>query len=382
MIGLGINNGIGIGSSSAASPIYNSAALTSFNTAITNRASSPVKIMVFGDSWTEGANGTAYGTRYVDKIATGLRTKYATAGATGPGGANYIPALFTVDGAAAAGWNPYSAVLSGGGVLGSAGLGGRSATLQTTLGEGYTYTYTCTSFDVWWFGNFGDSDVMGVQVDGGAVTTIDTSTLGFRTRKQASGALSDASHAIKITLNSAIAGDPYVLFQGLTLFRGDETKGIHVFEAGRAGALVATAASTPDGTADGPQAQVATILPHLSILHMIVNDYNAQTALAAYKTSVQTWLTGLRGLAGATHPVLLVTTNYPTNEGAKAIPYTSYVAKLREVCDADQYTGLIDLSASIVNAGADTGHAFWDTDLLHPNVAGHATLSSLIVSAL
>lgn len=345
---------LGRGSRSA-SPVYNNAALTDWRTALTNRATAPARIMVIGHSVVERYNAMTRGLRWVDLLALNLRTAYPTSGATGNAeGSSYRKAKY-FSGDAPTAWN---AVIGGGGTGFGSNLGAGGVDL-VTVAEGYRYDFTGTSFEVFVL-DWAESRIMSIVVDGGAPVLFETNGQ----TKYTSGALSEAAHTVALTKSSG--GHPTL--GGLMFYNGDETKGIQVIDAGRPAAL---AGQFMDSYING-QFTWSTI--DLMILQTVENDYNIQTALATFKTDVAGQIAAARAYTGATtFPVLLLAGAEPTNLGSLAIPYASYIAKMKEVADEGTKVAVLDLSGA--------GIAL-DTDNLHPNVAGHATLGARVASAL
>lgn len=367
---------------SAPNILYQSSALTTYRTARTNRASSPCNIAVLGDSWVQGFNTYTYGSRWVDLLAVNLRSAFPTTGATSVNGSTFWQAVypaFANDGIMG-GLTAWSSVIGTGGALGTSGIGGQSVQLNSA-GNGYRYTFTGTSFDLHFLGGIGvPPGIASITIDGGSTTLLDSQAYSTAVQSWSSPGLSNGVHTIDITLSSGTA----FFYCGFMFYRADENKGIRTINAGHSGYFASnTALMNLYNTAGGLQ----PLTPSLAIIALTLNDYNAQTALATYKTDVQAAVANARtSAANASLPVLLLAYNQPANFGTLGIPYTSYAAKLREIADADALVAVLDLASYVplcANSGPPDPLGFWDSDRLHPTGAiGHPLLASLLAAQL
>ena len=331
----------------AASLIRNNAALASYRTAVTNRASAPVPIVYIGDSWGEGMNVATYGQRMVDLIVTNLQTAYPTTGATGIGGSTYLPADYSSPQL----MHSYTSLLGGFGGGVNAGGFGRRQFIFATIGQGARYTRTCTDLDIFWF-NIAGAGTLRVVIDGGAPLDIATSggTANAWNKTTITG-LSDASHTIDVTCQ--VVGTA-VIFGGMNVYRGNRTKGFHMIEASR---------QASDSTHDnGGDNQLALVSPALIILAYSINDYNAQTVTATYKTNLTNRMAKLRtDASNASVPILLLGYNAPNNLGARTPAYSTLLTAMAELSDADATkTAFLDISGTLPSAAADVSHTYWD----------------------
>lgn len=378
MISLGLGLTSTRGGGVAASLIRNAGALSAFNTAVTNRASSPVIIAVAGDSWGERFNTGAYGLGWVDLLAAGIRAKYPTTGAdSGQGGADFNPPDYSQP--ASGSIHAYTSLRGGfGGGISAGGFGRRYFT-YTAIGHGARYTKTFTELAVDWFNNASVSGTITVSIDGGVTAGVDFFTINTATgtankvnRTVLGATFSDASHTVDV--DCLIVGVGNCLFMGLTPYRGNRTKGFTIIEACRQG-------STANDENLGNDHLIASGC-HLLILPVTINDYNAQTASATYETRIAARMATAR-TSNASLPILLMGYNAPNNLGARTPTYPTVLASLATLSDADPTkTAFLDISSVFPTAAADTGNTYWDTDLLHPKAAGHTLISSTLVGQL
>lgn len=361
--------------------VYQSSALATFRTALANRASNACNIAVIGDSWVAGYNTFTYGTRWVDLLAVNLQTAFPTSGATGVGGSTFQQAVhssFSSDGL----WGSLTAwtsVIGSGGTIGTGGIGQQAAILDVT-GSGYRYTFTGTSFDLYFLGGIGvPSGIGSVSIDGGAATTINAQSYGNSAQAWNSGALSYGTHTIDVTLSSGTA----FYLTGFMFYNADETAGIRTLNGGRGGALASYTNLFGTYFSDG-----ALKVPpvDLCVMALTINDYVAQTALATFKSDTITSIAAARtSAANSSLPICLVGYNEPGDASPRTIPYASYIDKLREIADADPLVAVVDLQGYIpdcATSGTPDALGFWDTDRLHPTTYGHSYVAELVANAL
>lgn len=365
-------------SSAIVPAIYQTSALATFRTALANRASAPCTIAVAGDSW--GYYNGSFGQRWPDLLGNNLRTAFPTTGATSVGGSTYKEVFFsnTLNDGLWNGETSWTSVTGAGGTSGNSGFG-RSSMAFGTAGAGYRWSWSGTSCGVYFPGGVGyAAGSVSIAIDGGTPTTVTPSTYGNTAVEWSSGALSNGSHTIDIL---GVSGGTAAL--GLMFYNGDESKGIRTMNGARGGATSSEASLMGTYFSDG----VLKLAPaKLGIIALTINDYNAQTALATFKTNIQARISDMRTSAGnASLPILLVGWNQPGNIGVLSLSYASYVAKLKEVADADALVAVLDLQDYVPvcqTSGTPDPIGFWHTDRLHPTVYGHSYLGTLVANAL
>ena len=381
MTGLGLQIGLQMGSQGgggvSAPPIYNSSALASYRTARSNRASAPCNIAIPGASWEQGNNVYTYGSRWVDLLALNLRTAFPVSG-NSVGGSTLWPACYPPSGTFG-GSTAWTSVIVSGGTL--AGQGLSANVILATAASGYRYTFTGTSFGFCYLAGAGvPSGIASVVIDGGVPTMINNQTLSG-SQVWASGALSAGSHTIDVTF---VSGTDF-RYIGFLYYNGDEGKGMRTLNGGYGGADSTNSGVFGSYFNDGFMKSVSAAL---CIVDLINNDFSRNLDPATYKTNMIARVADARYSAGSsTIPVLLMATNYPGDLGARTYTYAQYVAKLKEIADADAYVAVLDLAAYIppcayTPATPRDAIGFWDTDYNHPTTYGHQLLASLVGSAL
>lgn len=362
--------------------VVNNSALDAFRTARTNRASGTCDIVLIGDSWGESERATTYANGFVPKLVTALETAYPTTGVTALGRSTFIPWDYANgSGGSLAVEHAYTSK-TGTWTGGTGGVGNHNGR-PTTVGDKLTYTFTGDGFAVayWCQTGFG---VLGVKIDGVVQTSIHTALGTGGQRLSPIYSMSAGTHTVEISWAS---GTTAPMFHGCMVYHGNQTKGLRIINAHRSAAWSGDRDNMTSWTRDSYEAfpsDLGFYSPDLIVANLsLTNDYNNQTALATFQTYTQAVLDRLR-FRSANCPVLLWAGNAPNDQGVKAIPWTSYRDVFLAVAQADPTkTAFVDFSGTIPTAIADTGiNAFWYTDKLHPNDAGHTTLANYLAAAL
>lgn len=363
--------------------VVNNAALDAFRTARTNRASGTCDIVLIGDSWGESTGATTQANGFVPKLVTALEAAFPTSGVPAIGRSTWVPWDYQNGGGSGSLANEH-AYTSKTGTWGgfNSGVGNHNGR-PTTVGDTITYSFTGDGFAVayWCQGGFG---VLGVKIDGVAQTSIDTAVGTGGQRLSPIYSMSAGTHTVEISWAS---GTTAPMFHGCMVYHGNQTKGLRIINAHRSAAQSGDKNNMTSWTRDSYEASPSDLgfySPDLIVANLsLTNDYNNQTALATFQTDTQTLLDRLR-FRSTNCPVLLWAGNAPNDQGAKAIPWTSYRDVFAAVAAADPTkTAFVDFSGAIPTAIADTGvNAFWYTDKIHPNDAGHTTLANLLAAVL
>ena len=365
------------------------AALSTYFNAVANRDSAPVKIPVFGDSWTEYRTATAFTNQWTQKVQALLRAKYPTSGLGATGGIGYVPII----NATSAGQPPYVNPWTKAGAVGTSftngGLGLRYATFANGSDKA-TITVTATSC-VLHFLKGTSSRVGYYKVDGGAAVTFETnvngvlSDDGFLTiNLGASG-----SHTLEVGWSSG----GVVYLAGAIFFNGDENKGFHFYEGGHTGYRTTDYIGAAAG-ASALQTRVAAINPHLVIIALGQNDFQQASpnfiSAATYKANLKQLISELRA-KGVTASFLIVMSADVTvsKDGTQTSTWAQFQAAAKQVAieDTGNTGGTSGVGVvSITDAGViapSTGGAGGDwVDALHVGDTGHAAVASVVYGAI
>jgi lysophospholipase L1-like esterase len=335
--------------------------------ALGNRSKAPARILAVGDSILEGAFATARANRWVDRLMTGLRGKFPQAAA---GGIGHLPPYY-VGGIPAVMGNPYTAVSSSVPTADSTfGLGRRSAHMFASNSQSYTYTITGTSFWLW-YTQGPSTGSFGISIDGAAATVVPTSGALTDGKTWVSPALTAGSHTVQITVAS---GDVY--FGGLTVFNGDETSGVQVFESGHWGW------KTTDWVNGGSYWGDAAIKiqPQLIMIALMTNDYQAGIDPATSKANLQTLITALRGKCTLPPTVVLITYPARGDVTTTTYPWSAYVEAAASIAASDAGVAHLDLSARYASPAVTNALGNWNGDKVHPTDQGHGLIAETVLS--
>jgi lysophospholipase L1-like esterase len=331
--------------------------------ALANRGNTPARILAIGDSITEGSNASSNSKRWVQRLLTAVRTRFSQ---TAPGGFGHLPPFYigTTMG------QPFTAVSSP--VPGqdtTFGLGRRCAVMSGT--NSYTYTITGTSFWLWYVQG-PSTGTISVSIDGGTATTIATNTGALTDGKiWNSPALTAGSHTVQVSVASGT-----VYFTGLTVFNGDESSGVQMFESGHWGW------KTTDWANNGAYwpALAGTIQPQLVTIALMTNDYQGGIDPATCKANLLAMIAAVR--ANCAVPPTIVLLTYPARGDvtSPAYPWASYVAVAASIASADAGVAHLDLSARYASPATSNALNNWDGDKVHPTDKGHGLVAETILA--
>jgi lysophospholipase L1-like esterase len=344
--------------------------LVGFQSALATRTTSPVDIVVLGDSIVEGVGVAARADRFVNRAVAALRTRLGIAASVG----GYIPARYVAATMTGAGFT-----LANRTVTNIYGLGQRSVSLlmdqSTGLGDGTaTITVTCSSFKIAARSHTSNTSLF-VTVDGGTAVVWDI--VGNSGEVEwSSGALTPGSHTVQIKARSNSAA--YI--EGLIVYNGDETSGIRLWEGGQSGTR-ADQFNGVDGTSDKAlwADSLVRIGADLVVIEWMTNDCTVRTS-AQYEASLGHIVTLVRSKV-ANVPILFLAPYERGDATAKIEPWANYVAKMRAVAEATPSAAFLDLGERIPKlTGADTYALLADN--VHPNAKGHALMGDLLAGFL
>lgn len=347
------------------SGVKNPAALAPYHNI--DAATTARKVVVIGDSITDGTLATSYTKTWPHRLQARLRTMLGRTGGVG-----YVPAA-----------NSTPAILpalpldsSGTAVMWSHGLGGRALYLGE---EGHHVTYTtqpCTSVQV----HYGKTSLAGggllVEIDGvdQGVTLVCSGEVNSGGHIWTSPQLSSGSHVVKVTpFNPPFVG----IVEGVTFANGDESSGVRVYNAGHSGGSVA---AFTQSSMDLHWESVAAVDPDLVVIALGANDVASATPaefIAGIDTMVSKVPSGV--------PVLLVGMylrgDYATESGSTK--WSEMQDGLREM--ATGRVAYIDLAPhwpELVADGSTSDGLMFDTPPIHPSDAGMDKIATVITAGL
>lgn len=209
-----------------------------------------------------------------------------------------------------------------------------------------------------------------IQIDSGTPTSVNpVNALNQMTSATITASL--GTHTLNIT---QIAGSIYIA--GIDAYDSSK-KWISVMNAGWRGSTSVNWNDTTNPYGPVATQTFTTVAPTLTIINLAINDWNAPTSLATYKTNIQAIITA----ALTTGDVILVAPN-PSDVTAYASLATqaSYVAVLYQLAAANNLI-LIDIF-NRWGSYASSNSLGINYDGLHPNGAGYADLTRLIMNVI
>lgn len=338
-------------------------ALAAWSGALRNRENKAARMVVIGDSVTEGRTAsTVPGTRWVDLLAKNLRLQYPVSGIGAGGGVGYLPfhriAPLTS--------SPWSVVGAPAPDM-SYGLGLRTLTFSAA-GMKATATITGTSVDLLFLkGTL--SRVAYYKVDAAPAVTFNT---GGESAVSNDGVLriplgAPGPHTLEIGYSGGSAS----YLEGVIVYNGDENKGVHVIEAGHSGYHTSEYDST---VGLNHVARVKSLAPDLVVFALGENDYLHGRTSASFKTNLTSLIAKYR--AALPNASLMTVMNFEANAaGGNVEPWSAFVSAAAEVAAAD--TGgpfgragvaFLDLSEVMPRVVDNTGSIYADN--YHPNDKG------------
>ena len=346
----------------------NSTALQNWFAALGNRDNAPAKMVVIGDSVTEGSGASARPStkRWIDGVRDRLRTRYPTTGIGAGGGIGYIPTQYA-GGSVAAPTN-YSGSNS---ADNANGLGMRARVLNPSAAVQWNGVQG-TAVDLFYLkGN--SSRILTYKVDGGTGTALETNS--------GTGAVTDTGvQRISLgasgvhTVNVQQTGGGAVYPEGIYVYDGDEAKGIHVYDAGHHGfETTEFAASTSHA------ARVASVNANLVIIALGENDFLHDKSSATMRTNLGKIVDDIKAAQANPDPSFLFLINFQANYTTPAEPYQNYV-DAAYLAAADKGAAVLDLSLRMPRIG-NTDLGLY-SDLYHPNDKGYAMMADPIMEAL
>jgi lysophospholipase L1-like esterase len=339
---------------------------------LAGRYAAPARVLVIGDSISEGTGSTAYARRWQSLLQSQLRGRFQPPGAVGAA-IPYITASPRVVPL------PTGLGLTSSGAITQAsfGLGLRAA----TVGAGMSLTFTFTGDRCKLMAAKSSSaGRLNIAVDGAAGTVVDTfqsgnAVGGFQVWD--SGALTRGAHTVVVTRDASTTTNPGNVFpEGLLTFDGDHDAGVRVVDAARHGSTLATF------TASAAWAGAVTNTGPYSLLVMPwgANDSTSGTSAATFAANLATLIGQVRG-AGFTGSILLV--GLDKRQTATEALWSSYLAALQAAADADPDIAYLDLRSRMPDVGTAEAVALGlYADDVHPSDKGHGWIADQIATAI
>jgi lysophospholipase L1-like esterase len=336
-------------------------ALRPFRATLGARVTTPVDVVVIGDSISEGQASSTLSNRWITQFVSNLRKSFQPSGVGGSLG--YMPSWHALT--SPTGTSP---TVAGTPTQSSnSGLGRRVLQLNAS-GDSVTFVVTCTSFDLLYTTQTSTVSTFTVTIDGGAPTTVTPASGGIISAKWNSGALSAAAHTIVVAWAS---NTPQI--EGLMPYYQDETKGIRLWDAAHYGF------TTSSYTSLGYWATSLSMIPNcgIAVIYLGTNDFGTNVASATFQTNLTSIIATVRGKLAAT--TILVVAGYERS-GSFAEPWSNYVAAMYAAAATDSFCAVVDLSKRMVKCSAETISGVYNADGVHPADKGHLMIADAVTA--
>lgn len=356
--------------------------------ALGGRDTKRVNVVMIGASVTEGGlNGTTVDQTQAQRLATVLRGRFPTKGLTSsqggrghigqPASATSYPWTFSSAGSQAASvWDETFHI----------GMNHRTRVLQ---GDGSAVNYnkatltlngSITSFDISFTKtSLGGTNYAYYKIDGGSAVAFSTNAA-----TPTPTLLHIASAATSTIEIGCLTGSLY--FDGIVEYNGDESKGIQVHDCGH-GSYTTANWNVSATTAGAWAYSIALLQPDLLIISDLgVNDFVTSIGnktSAQFKTDMLSLISNLRTV-GITCPIVLAANYKVDYSGFSYVePWANYVAKMKEIADADSTVVLVDHSARMPSSTAGTGSiGTIGADQIHPTAKGYGMMADTLAAAI
>lgn len=359
--------------------IVNWAGLANWYAAVNSRYYKPAKVMVMGDSISEGVITTTptYLNRWQYLLQQQLRAAFPVADVLTPG-VGYMPALYADTLIA----DDTTKTGTPGEILNQWGLGAKCVTVNPTQTVAWP-SITCDRIRV----HYGKSGFLSgggkVLVDGvdQGVTLSSVDTVNSDGYIWDSATLTSAAHVITLQGNTSNR----FFADGVEFFTSarDLASGIKVYDAAHSGANSTTMITAACDL--GHWECVATLKPSLTIVMLGVNDWGSVTP-STFLANMTTLLGKIATANGSTpYSVLLVSTYKPVKtNGATDPDWYAYRDGLRAMATGN--VAFYDLQPDwplLVPGGSTNGGLMFETATpVHPNANGHARIADLMFAAV
>lgn len=330
------------------------------------------RILAFGDSFVEGEGATTRSARWLDRVVSGLRSRYGLTGA----GVGLTYPLYATYLDASAGWRftpaDYSNVAPSPWFSNQGNKG-----VVVSAGGFVEWAVTGTSADVIWMSNWaGSPGSMVIRVDGAVVATVPTGAGYSPSAKHTVSLGADGPHSLRVT---ASGGDVYL--DGIVTYTTLDD--VTYWESAHTAYTAAQMVVDDPGNRTYMDAWGDVLVPHLVIDDMVggneyLQDESSPPSVAALLSDR---LARYAAIPTSPTVVILVPWHAPLiGTGPNGLGYTfaDYVAACTTVAAAAGAT-IVDLRAVYPSAATQPWH---DPDDLHPNDAGHQKIADALLSTL
>jgi lysophospholipase L1-like esterase len=326
----------------------------------------PVDIICMGDSITESMVCAHREQGYVQRLRDLLRAARFSGSVSG--GLGYAPS-YSVSASVGDFWQRSEPV-----DLGTLGTGLGIRMLKVWPGGSASFGFTGTGLDV--LLTTGQNSALTYQVDGGAVVSLDqrvTDGLHSGVVLPVRG-LCNGPHSI--TICGCTLGNAYV--EGAMVYRGDETAGVRMWEAGHSGAK----ASDLNVNGNWWGSFKAVPAPKLVTIMYGTNEYQQAVPVATFAADLQTLVTTVRALLNGGSCSVLLMSAHKRMPIAGCPDWSLYEAAVAN-CATANGCGYLAMSPVIGDPAAAIAAGLIESGVgTHPTAAGHLVYSKAIANAV
>ena len=338
--------------------------------ALRNRATAPAKVLVIGDSISEGAVAGGYTLRWQTLLQSQLRSRLPDNAGSGIG---YVPAL-TVP---VSPGPPVTLGGSPGASYSTEGLGVKRYRVNNT-GPAFVQwdAQNCDAVRVHWAKtNFlaGSGTISIDGVDQVTLNSSDANTIDGQVWD--SGPLTPGSHVVKVRGASGF-GFPITACE---FFNADQNSGLRVYDGAHYGSQTATFLTASADT--GHWLVVARIQPQVCVVNLGTNEVSEsvdtyRANIAAVAAKIQTASPGC---------VVVLVKGYRAGATSQIV-WDSFHAALDSVAATTDGVTTFDLAAQwppLTPDGLNNGGLMYEgVNPIHPNTAGHQRYADLMTELL
>lgn len=332
-------------------------------------------VLCVGNSITEGNGATTMAKRWVWKFRDALRARVQPVGVVG--GAGYIPSYLATAGTSV---TDFPVVHAGPANIGGGknGLGLRYRNLSQ-IAHTETLTFTGTGVDILWTG-WSTAGSYSWAVDGGSATTVNMAT-GQPAAPGKGGNVTQVrglSAGVHTLVVAWVSGNAYI--EGFTVYNGDTSAGLRVWEAGHGGFATANFIGANAGWMDS-----IPTTADLVVIELGANDYavpGGQVTPAVFKENLKTLIAGIRAKVTTTPTFILVAVWDNGAPTAPLAPWAEFYEAMWEVADEDAagLTTVFDAWGRFQSHATGQAPASLVGDPVHPTDAGHSYLGNSLAN--
>ena len=240
-------------------------------------------------------------------------------------------------------------------------------------GASVTYTVTGDVADIWYVKESG-LGTLNYKIGNGSFTSVNANSTTYNPSARIQNVSLGTSGSHTITISAT--GNPIYL-DGFTIYNGDQSKGIQMYDAAYSGADVETYLQDLAGFTQS----VAKVSPQLVSIALGANDYLEQHPPATFKSELEQLVSAIKSLPNPPS-IELVAVYQVYNPDTARYHYPSYVQQMQDIAAADPgHINFLDLS-KVMPVADTSGTGYYTTDGLHPNNTGQRVVAKFFYNSI